>query len=98
MTYINTTNITQANDFLSITRELSTASGGFLGLGMIFTLMIVLVIAFIHRGFKEALLGSSAITSLVAVMFWGLQLISMATLLIPLMLLFVSLMALLFTN
>ena len=98
MAYINTTNITQANDFLSITRELNTASGSFLGLGMIFTLMIVLIIAFIHRGFKEALLGSSAITSIVAVMFWGLKLISMGTLLVPFVLLFVSLVALLFTR
>jgi hypothetical protein len=98
MAYVNMTNLTSANDFLSITRELNTATGSFLGSGIIFSLMLVLVIAFIHRGFKEALLGSSSITSIVAVLLWGIQIISMSTLLIPIILMFVSLVSFLFTK
>lgn len=98
MVYINDTNLTEANNVYTYTKAINEASSGYLGVSIIFTIFIILLIVFMYRGFKEAFLGSSAITSLIATGLFFLELIPLKVLFIPLMILFISIVVFLLTD
>lgn len=95
---INTTNITEANNFLAQTLALNDVTGGVLFSFVLLGLFGVILIVFIDRGFKEAFIGASAMTSILSIIFWSLELIGFKFALIPLILVFIGVLAYLFTK
>jgi len=93
---INDTNLTIATNVLDQFKAINSISDGFLAISILCCLFIILIMTFSSRGIKPAILGGSAITSLIAVMFWALGLISFGIMIIPIILIVVSLMLVVF--
>lgn len=95
---INTTNITDATNFLQQTTALNDAAGASIFTFVLFAIFGVVLIVFMNRGFKEAFIGAAAMTSLLGVIFWSLELISFSVVIIPIILMFVGVVTYIFTK
>jgi hypothetical protein len=73
----NLDNLTLANNIWEITREVNTITGNWFGILFLGTIFFILLISTAAvAGFRKGWIISSFITSFLAVLFWGIKLIS----------------------
>jgi len=92
----NMTNITLANDLITIVAEVNNTSGGYLLGFTLFAFYIVTMFIFKNKDIVFVFLADSFIVTIVAVIMWAMGYIGLNLLTIPLLLLFVGLMMKLF--
>jgi len=94
----NMTGIWAANNIVEQIGALNTASGDSLIIFFMFTLYISLLFIYGRENMRAALLADSFIMVVISALSFGLGWIQFSTLIIPIMLVFVSLIALLFVE
>jgi len=84
----NLTFLDTGNNFYDFTLGLNQALGGHFVTIFLFIIFITLMIVFKNYDTRAGLIASSAITSLLTILFWGMQWISWGYIFIPLAVLF----------
>ena len=87
----NTTNISNANNFIEMTVAVNQLSNTLFANMMMVGLFVLIFIIFSQYDKKLVLLADSTVLSLVGILFFTLNLIGWQTLVVPFILLFISL-------
>ena len=97
MTY-NLTNVTDANNLFGVLKATNDLTTGYLGLFILISVSIALFMVFKKQesDTTKSLLVSSFITLIIGVLLWGLEIIGFNILFFPLIMLFASMMMLIF--
>lgn len=90
----NLTNVTDANNLYSIMYAMNELSDGLIGVFILVSISLVLFMLFKKQESDtvKALLSSSVITIIVAVLLWGINLVAWSMLLYPIIVFFAMLM------
>ena len=90
----NLTNVTDANNFYEMLFGMNEVSGSLIAVFILVSLFLLIFMVFkkYEQDTKEVLLMDCTITSVIAVLFWAIQLISWKILIYPIIGLFASIM------
>ena len=91
MVLYNESELNAATNLYDITLALNTLSGGVLMNVIMLILFFFFVIMFRNTGdMKKVLLGSSFITTIIGAVFWGVGLVPMSILILPIILVMIT--------
>lgn len=94
----NLTNVTNANNIYEITSEINTLTGGLYGAFFVSAVFLICFIVMKNYDTKTVFLTASFITSIISGIMYFLKLISMSVLILPVILLFVSILIKVFSD
>ena len=90
----NLTNVTNANNYYEVLFAMNNQSASFIAMFILASLFLLIFMVFkkYEQDTREVLLMDSTIISVIAVLFWAIDLISWKILIYPIMILFACIM------
>jgi len=94
----NTTTIENTTNLFDFFVEINVLSSGWFAYLLLVALFLIMLSMWMHRGFKAAAIGSSFVTTIIAVMLWSVGMISASIVVFPIIMLLIFVFIQLFSE